>query len=809
LCLIILLRCSNASASTITPISAYSSSLSKISTTDADLLHVRSTASTNISINKFDNFEVTDKTLKLINVPRQMEGSNEKSAQLIVIVANNIVLNNKIELVGPASDILFISTGFSGSITCNSCELKNFHRITFATAVPILGIGDYASKISWLDTAPFGTVNINGLLAPGSIVLDVVTNTLSLNGEINLHQRAVKDSLGGYRQSDNGNYTIGTGSVNVLLGSARWDYETQKIVRLADSGAQNTLGGSIKAVAVKVTSPKGMTINTQIDTRTNLLSSVRHRDKMHVPDEGIVFQVMGGSTLAVNGSQYSNGDIALKGSADIFLSSSQTNINGREVSLVAGKAALNAANIEANSIKISVEDFQNEGSLKAIDSIEVQSEKHLLNQYGGLMTADVIKLQSIDGIVRNGSRTPYRSESVNNNLLLNLTRTYYSSINVAQLGSFYMPEFQIDTEASSGKTKAASTSANINARHIEITAKGFENINPYYKHIDSEDKIVLTRKQALKVNISAEDHLAIKTDNYILNSSARIAVNNRASKLLLSTEMLLNDRYRIANVIDKKSQTTEEVNEYDVGGATWTNEVDTEVTVLKTKTAVFSPPAVLLAMGDFQAEASATFFNNTGYVEIFGNAVFNTPELYDYGVAHSGKQRNQQIISVTGITGCLFWWCFPPNATIVQPRPEHIEMNPQEVDSLFFIHSNVLNINENVRKELFKNHLPYELFEKQAINNAALGAYGQSIGSEGFLAHNNTVYTNTVISSEVNGDVLTINSVTTDSYASNDQMQTVSDSQEFSLFDEIEKLYESLLNYFTELLNEIDWWSEE
>ena len=99
-------------ASTITPLQ---STVSVSSSESGDLLLLNPVNASGISFNEFSSFSVSDSPLKVINRSSYDESSNPVSAaKLIIIKADNIFLNSLVELVGPAADILFISTSANG-----------------------------------------------------------------------------------------------------------------------------------------------------------------------------------------------------------------------------------------------------------------------------------------------------------------------------------------------------------------------------------------------------------------------------------------------------------------------------------------------------------------------------------------------------------------------------------------------------------------------------------------------------------------------------------------------------------------------
>ncbi len=105
----VLLNFSSANASTIVPLQedvSFTSSEANEFVTSGDLLTLHAVNAAGISYNEFSTFSVSGPTLKLINIPTFDSDSNRVEApNLIVIKADNISLNGKIELAGAPADI--------------------------------------------------------------------------------------------------------------------------------------------------------------------------------------------------------------------------------------------------------------------------------------------------------------------------------------------------------------------------------------------------------------------------------------------------------------------------------------------------------------------------------------------------------------------------------------------------------------------------------------------------------------------------------------------------------------------------------
>lgn len=825
----------NTFASVITPTSDDSDQIHQFSlaSENADLLHVKKANSSGISVNRFDTFEVSAKALKIANVKRQASDATEAQTRLIVVIANNFVFENEIELLGPASDILFLSTSDTGAVSCNACVFKNFHRVTFAVASPESTISDNIQQIGKLNTASNGSISINNMSSPGLLALDLFSNTLSLDGEINLHQRADQDALGGYTQNENGAYTIGTGSVNINLGQIKWDYDNQLVEGVTYDASSTILNGSIKSVAVKVTSSSDLTINTHVDTRTNLVSSIRYKNQTYIANEGIIFQTIGNAYMNVNGNQSTNGVLAIKATGDLNFPTSLTYLEAGNVDIISGNKIVNDAFIKANNIKVAANTIKNEGRLDSDNELQVWADSYILNQYGGIMIADALKLQSKTSFIRNGSRKPYQSEESENNDLLIFSNDYIEELNASQLGLFFMDGVTVDTSATSNFVMANDNSAHIGARTLEIVGTGFENINPYYKRVGDDGVVALSRDQIDEVTVTGEDYLAIYTSNYVINSSAHMRMSSETGLFKIRTGMLTNERYRIQSILDKQEYSGANPGAYS-----------TDLTTISSKTAVYSPPGHILSMGDLEVEATQGFVNNVSYVEVYDDAKIQTSTLNDIGLKHGSITKDVSVVPSQVFRCWKRHWrtrCrwLPSTKTEITVTLNTLE----EMDSLFFVHGDATSSSVG---EIFKNHEPLSSFRDVAIQTAIDRDFSQIEDGVtnvtryygyhywlGRIATSDTYETKN-ISTNIGSTSFSI-SVTTDAetkeylgtklvpimvdgitifipvddHADPVFQNTSTSTTEYSIADELIKLYDALVEVFTSLLNEIDWWAEE
>jgi len=641
---------------------------------------------------------LVDKPLQIVSLaPSVVKNDSDERIlvppPIVIVVADTIDLNNQIELIGPATDILFVATGngsTAGSINCNNCEFKNFHRVTFVVAEPELGpITSSLGTVGNLSTSPNGVINISNLTAPGVLEFDALANDINLSGEINVHERVVKDLLGGYVNNPSGTHTIGTGAVSLYLGSITWDYEEKLIRSLLDStysstlGDQFQLGGSIKALNVNITSSAGLTLDTNIETETDLVSTVRFINRKpevlgdltfynyltYLTEEKVEVQALGECqwytesdcatpTLRIGNNVQSSENVEFRSFTSIELSSPVMSVKSKNVSIIAQHTIFNDANVQAEQLSVLGYSVENEGLLEGFLKVEVAADKLISNQFGGKIKGTDVKLDAgkydeiseeiIElGIIINGSRTPYKQTEKNVIELLSFADGYVEALNPLELGTFYMDEVDVVTSlAPIGSLVMQSVnSAHILGETVSITSTGFENINPYYKKWNEQfsNSFDFDKELSKQVSTIAEKSLKIHASNYIHNSSAILMVgrdNLNEGKMELKTGMLTNERYRINSEITYGYS----YENFDTGSVRDLNR-DDEVTTYKQNALYLpwsfynSPPGIILSMGDVDIQAMQGFLNNVAYFEIFGNAQFTTPLIHDLGHNMSSAQE--------------------------------------------------------------------------------------------------------------------------------------------------------------------------
>ncbi|MFL0801539.1 MAG: hypothetical protein K6L80_13885 [Agarilytica sp.] len=812
-------------------------SIQEVENGAADALTLAVPNASGISINEFDSFEVETKSLKLLNFPsyRNINGQDEavNAAELIIIRADHVKIRNNITLLGPGADIVFLTNTPSGSIECVYCSFNNVMRLGLLAASGANLSAD-ATDLGVLNSGSVSEITVTDLFAPGVIGLDILTSTLSLSGDIDTHTNSMTDSRGGYTGVAHGSLIIGTASTNVMIGDLAWNYENHKIESVNESSESHVLNGVIKSTGIKVSVVGDLELNTILDTRTDLISSVSYKEGTHIPIEGVEVYTYAGGALDVNGSLVSGGVVTLSSTENLELGGA-TYLEANRVELIAVDNIKNLGEVHANHIALGSDIVVNEGGLYGDRLLEAWAQKEVMNQYGGHISADTVRLVSEESVVRNGSRTPYRSKNYEAEGVLGLLpNSYVAELDATKIGTYYSLNYNPATAV--GVAMADSNTAHIDARQLEVRAVGFENINPYYKSVaDDESLVYLSRDRLNQVRVSVEDYLAIDASSYIVNSSAQILQNSPTGMVAMHTALFANERYRVETILDYYSS-SETDNDYDPlltgqsGSLTVTDEI------LGTRTVAYSPPGSIVSMGYFENKSTQSFLNNTAYVEIFGNATVDTPYIKDFGFENQGVARTTASGHYTSIA-------FDQYASASAFSQATQAVDPNELDSLFYVHGDFIANADYLEFDadaLFANHSPLDHFINQTIDMLIEENYSHL--GDGDVLYNGTEYyqegppvpirtINTVrtdwtsysdqtdIDTAKESDVLTIHHIdektkTTTHYgyiAGAEDVVVVEDithtsTDTFSLFDELKRLYDSMIESLSEFFNEVVWW---
>lgn len=457
---------------------------------------------------------------------------------------------------------------------------------------------------------PNATLNISGLSTENVGQVELIAQNMQLTGQWNTQMRGTVTANGAVF-SPNGPQIIGTGGINIFYGF-NVDYPTLKINKhLSPNNTEFTLPASlnITSAAVQITSDAPRTIvNATINTQSDANSAFINKGQIATIKESIrieAFNTNDASTaLTVNG----------KLTSDIFINlvtTGQLNVNGQvqaaEIEYEAGntstlmhrghtKATGRPAGMQA--LRLKGKNVENNGTLLG-PSVLISGTNSVQNRFGGFIQSDLVQIESTEGFIRNGSQYPFKQDGVN--LLVNPTNTQIK-------GNFATLDLQFNGLPFENATRVNSVSAFVFGKTIILKAKGrIENINPYFEYtLDASawlNGIPFSPAKTAQVQVVAENQLKMSTDDFLLNSSAVLGVNNNGagSIFLVNAPNIRNERYTNQTVI------TNDGNNTDLH--------------------VFSPAGSIYSFAPIVFGITAKggmFFNNTSYFEALSNATITS-----------------------------------------------------------------------------------------------------------------------------------------------------------------------------------------
>ncbi|ROR98998.1 hypothetical protein EDC56_3238 [Sinobacterium caligoides] len=640
-------------ANTITPTSA-GSAVTHASSSGLDVLKPVKANANGLSINHFSQFKLNNNDLQILNVAADEDST---AATTIVLIANEFLLQQHIELVGAPANLVLLSTANAGDISCFNCSFTGFHRLSLSAA---RSDSNFSHDVGVLASTPGGQVTVDNLDAAGILSVELQANNVVLQGPINTHLAATKNSQGQYQAAPVGSHSIGAGGVNLMLGRLSWDYDQQQITRSQSSGSA-TLNGSIRSTDVLINSASPLTLNTSIDSRSDAIASQYFNGASYLPVERVRVHDFGSGTTTINGTIRSNRSVAINSGGALQLNKAGNLIHAYHVELIAKNKLFNSSTISGNELHLAGGQLVNRGSLNAEQRLEAWADYTLANEFGGEISGASMLLQSARGIVRNGSRTPYIPTVENNTLLtINSNEAYQYQ----KGGTYYRSGMNVDGKGQ----KTSDLSGKITANILEIKARAFENINPVWKKNRSAetesqfkhknicmganhplivvegdwenrkawsptfDNVFFHEKDQKQVSISAETTLSIVTSDYILNSSAEITLNHSVGSINFQSKQFLNERYRSAAGLIARSWEFKMIF-CDSGNPNLA--LTTDKFEFASRRYIDSPSATLISLANLKARLTQRFYNNAAYIEIYGDAYFDSPRVSDIGNSHA------------------------------------------------------------------------------------------------------------------------------------------------------------------------------
>lgn len=568
----------------------------------------------NNSVNAYQTFATEDRPLRLLNLADTHRIDSATGAKvytpppLIIITAHSINLNQPIEVVGSASDILFVATGTGttpGQITCTDCSFKNVNRITFAVATSENGpITTSTSRIGSLTPSAGGRISITGdLKAPGALGVELIAQDIDISGKISTYQRVTRDLLDGYLNDESGVLNMAAGGVSIYLGGVVWDYDTQEVKRATMLSSTIDLRGEVEGAGFNLVSSRPVNLHTIIDSDADIRASVRYKNQTYIPSRSVsLVNLHNQEGISLRAEIVSGADVSIK-AAKIQLNSK---IKSVKTNLVAIHEIENRGEVHSKDIISDSGGFRNHGKLLGADNVRIKVQAHFGNNLGGYISASNVELISVNGLIQNGSRGTLYSLTpppLSANVLrygypnTNGDGQYNTSLNTVTLGIGGGSQFFLNSSRALWSIER-NQSAHILGDNITIQSLAFENINPYYELFSSTEPVVdptfLNLNQSYdtphfrnatairfdpklenQVSVKAEKMLTIKSSAYTLNSSAVLGVSSSTGMMSISSDVLMNSRYLVEYGLNNFQELFVDVSSFDafnpntMGGNWW------------------------------------------------------------------------------------------------------------------------------------------------------------------------------------------------------------------------------------------------
>ncbi len=638
------------------------------------------------SFNELEQVYV-DRPLEIINLPSYTEDADGNPIKLpaadrIVIEADEIKLFDKVTVVGPPTDLLFIkavdgSTGGSAKIFCQTCAFDNVQRLTMAvvdaTAYAVSKSGD---EIVELKTAVGGEVVIDGLDAPGALALEVLSDDVVATGKISIHDRVAESGDEFNRDSDQGYMTIGSGTANFFIGDLDWDYNSRLLVGTNYQPGVTHIEGDIEASSVKLVSTRGLIVNGDISTISDMTSTITYQGVITTVEEGVLIQTLTMSTpLQVHGKIETFGFAELRAADDLTVAATAA-ISATDSKLFSVRELKNYGSVDSHFLSAGAVSIRNEGALTAAERIDLSADLRVLNQYGGEISGALVVIETdttnAASMIRNGADRPYYETYEYDDVVANLT--WSDEGGLFQWGRFYDLDNAVDVTVSN-YVEAQKTSAHIYGGVVSMKTSILDNVNPYYEILTADVLADFNDQYVEQVLISAENRLTIDASDVIRNTSAMMTVNDSSGLLqLFSNRGIHNERYRIQGGLSAVEETIVE------------GETTRVVKEANAYLAAVSPGGVLRSLGDFEGKVTSTNVNHRlrndfSYIEVLGDAIIDASRINLVGM--TTEFAASDITTVANCTQMRFYRLCRPNT-----MSDHLRLEGY-VDSLFYVHGDL------------------------------------------------------------------------------------------------------------------------
>ncbi|NPU94666.1 MAG: hypothetical protein HPY82_22365 [Gammaproteobacteria bacterium] len=620
-----------------------------VNSATGSLVSIASANSVGVSYNRLSKIAMSGGSVKILNAASLNSNLQSNSESNIVVLdiqqaSGEVRLKGVIEIVGKPAEIV-INSGANQKLILDACEFVGVQRVVLATGAIL--INQNSGELDRINIVQ-GSIEVDdgGLYARGATFLDVLSQTVSVDGVVTTNLRAAA-SGNGYAVASDGNLEASFGHVRLMVGNNSYKFAEAAIDQaLADNSSHSyyfgNKGSQIRSGSILIESTDAFSqvnVNQVLSTKGDLVMASMYKGQNIVPDEKIVVRAKGpSSNVQVTGNLVTASEISMESNGRLGvgdeIDSEQTIFAANTINFAARDQLVNHALLRGKNVYVAAGSLVNEGSLMVEDKVYVSGEQKILNQFGGIISANDIVLKS-SGPVINGALRPYK-------LGFKFIAQALTTGSIYEGGTY--TDLQ-DDPANSYQIFVNNLSAAIIGNNVEIQSGEFVNVNPYYilhgNNFENSLAPVLDPEKSEQVMLVAESSLVVTSKAKIVNSSAVIQANS--GKLVLSAPSILNQRYRIqVNAIPGAELPPNLCVEYN--GCMLADNQKVTINTASQYIHFYSPAGRIYGGSDAIVVAEDSLKNEMSFIEVFGDLDVSVNSIEQLGF------KLQQVYSVTVTT---------------------------------------------------------------------------------------------------------------------------------------------------------------
>jgi len=619
-----------------------------------------------VSWNKVSSMALKGNTLKILNSAALNSNlmTTGEASQIVLDfsgISSNVLLDGEIVVVGKPADLIILFG--NKHLLCSGCKFSGTSRVVMLSASE--SSAGYASGL--IATALTGSgslaVDSGGLSAPGVTFLDLVAKNIRLDGDVSLNPK-VNVANNKMTIDASGDKSAASGFLRMYLGDFTYQYPEgtftlpvpNTVSRFYQGQASTIHAGGVSVIS---RAARGSFISHgAISTVADMTMAGFYQGQVVVPDQSIKFNTV--TDVELNGTLQATGEAVIGSGGDIIVLGGAPNqhaVNATDVRMAAEGRVANYASLMGKNVHVSAGEVLNEGDIDASNNIYISAKSGVYNQFGGFLKASKnIDINVPEGFMVNGALRPYKhgklarvcSPGEQCKVSLGFSSTY------TDLG---------DDPAGTFPLHVTNLAATLLGENIDINAKRFQNVNPYYVlnnggTIDPA-AITLDAQYRDRVVVSSLKNLTITGSSHILNSSAILEAVN--GELALNSPVITNERYRIEIGTQPGDTLPDNFCETWNGCVLSTHESAT-ITTTQQYAQYYSPAGRIYSGARAVLNAAFSFVNDLSYFEIHGDVNLHVNHVLQVGLelSHSATivktTKHRKKYCKTNVAGaCLDW----------------------------------------------------------------------------------------------------------------------------------------------------------